>query len=91
MGEDYKLLENMNNMTRERYGELAVVAQELMQEVGKLQTTCKWNGNFSPSIHRPCNHTMQHVYSHSRPVITPFFNQLLSHHHHHLLAKIPHF
>ncbi|KAK3809448.1 MAG: biogenesis of lysosome-related organelles complex-1 subunit 2-domain-containing protein [Benniella sp.] len=39
MGEDYKLLENMNNMTRERYGELAVVAQELMQEVGKLRTT----------------------------------------------------
>lgn len=43
MGEDYKLLENMNTITRERYTELAVVAQELMQEVGKLRTTC--NGN----------------------------------------------
>ncbi|KAF8926362.1 hypothetical protein BGZ58_011239, partial [Dissophora ornata] len=38
-GEDYKLLENMNNITKERYSELAVVAQELMQEVGKLRTT----------------------------------------------------
>lgn len=40
-GEDYKLLENMNIVTKDRYSELAGVAQELMQEVGKLRTTCK--------------------------------------------------
>ncbi|KAI1311598.1 biogenesis of lysosome- organelles complex 1 subunit 2 [Mortierella claussenii] len=38
-GEDYKLLENMNIMAKERYSELAGVAQELMMEVGKLRTT----------------------------------------------------
>ncbi|KAG0042464.1 biogenesis of lysosome- organelles complex 1 subunit 2 [Gryganskiella cystojenkinii] len=48
-GEDYKLLENMNNLTKERYGELAVVAQELMQEVGKLRTTYS---DFEPYIAR---------------------------------------
>lgn len=40
-GEDYRLLENMNIVTKERYGEMAIMAQELMQEVGKLRTTCK--------------------------------------------------
>ncbi|GJJ70035.1 biogenesis of lysosome-related organelles complex 1 subunit 2 [Entomortierella parvispora] len=48
-GEDYKLLENMNNLTKERYGELAVMAQELMQEVGKLRTTYS---DFEPYIAR---------------------------------------
>lgn len=31
----------MNIVTKDRYSELAGVAQELMQEVGKLRTTCK--------------------------------------------------
>ncbi|KAF9399174.1 biogenesis of lysosome- organelles complex 1 subunit 2 [Mortierella sp. AD011] len=48
-GEDYKLLENMNVLTKERYSELAVVAQELMQEVGKLRTTYS---DFEPYLAR---------------------------------------
>lgn len=47
--EDYKLLENMNNMTKERYVELAGVAQELMLEVGKLRTTYS---DFEPYLAR---------------------------------------
>lgn len=31
----------MNIVTKERYGEMAAMAQELMQEAGKLRTTCK--------------------------------------------------
>ncbi|KAG0257448.1 biogenesis of lysosome- organelles complex 1 subunit 2 [Actinomortierella ambigua] len=38
-GEDYKVLEAMNNLTKDRYGEMAGMAQDLMQEVGKLRTT----------------------------------------------------
>ncbi|KAF9190161.1 biogenesis of lysosome- organelles complex 1 subunit 2 [Haplosporangium sp. Z 11] len=48
-GEDYKLLENMNIMTKERYSELAVTAQGLMQEVGKLRTTYS---DFEPYLAR---------------------------------------
>ncbi|KAF9435945.1 biogenesis of lysosome- organelles complex 1 subunit 2 [Entomortierella beljakovae] len=48
-GEDYKLLENMNNLTKDRYSELAVVAQELIQEVGKLRTTYS---DFEPYLAR---------------------------------------
>ncbi|KAG0355453.1 biogenesis of lysosome- organelles complex 1 subunit 2, partial [Gamsiella multidivaricata] len=48
-GEDYKLLETMNIMTRERYNELAGVAQELMLEVGKLRTTYS---DFEPYLAR---------------------------------------
>ncbi|KAF9431312.1 biogenesis of lysosome- organelles complex 1 subunit 2 [Podila epigama] len=49
IGEDYRLLENMNIATKERYGELAVMAQELMQEVGKLRTTYS---DFEPYLER---------------------------------------
>ncbi|KAF9938595.1 biogenesis of lysosome- organelles complex 1 subunit 2 [Modicella reniformis] len=49
MGEDYKLLENMNIHAKERYNELATVAQELMQEVGKLRTTYS---DFEPYLGR---------------------------------------
>ncbi|KAG0070121.1 hypothetical protein BGZ89_001371 [Linnemannia elongata] len=48
-GEDYKLLENMNIVTKDRYSELAGVAQELMQEVGKLRTTYS---DFEPYLER---------------------------------------
>ncbi|KAF9208616.1 biogenesis of lysosome- organelles complex 1 subunit 2 [Haplosporangium sp. Z 27] len=48
-GEDYKLLENMNVLTKERYSELAVAAQELIQEVGKLRTTYS---DFEPYLAR---------------------------------------
>ncbi|KAG0021235.1 biogenesis of lysosome- organelles complex 1 subunit 2 [Podila clonocystis] len=48
-GEDYKLLENMNIVTKERYGEMAIMAQELMQEVGKLRTTYS---DFEPYLAR---------------------------------------
>ncbi|KAG0238532.1 biogenesis of lysosome- organelles complex 1 subunit 2 [Actinomortierella wolfii] len=46
-GEDYKLLEAMNNVAKERYGEMAGMAQDLMQEVGKLRTTYS---DFEPYI-----------------------------------------
>lgn len=48
-GEDYRLLENMNIVTKERYGEMAAMAQELMQEVGKLRTTYS---DFEPYLAR---------------------------------------
>ncbi|KAF9585206.1 biogenesis of lysosome- organelles complex 1 subunit 2 [Lunasporangiospora selenospora] len=48
-GEEYKLLENMNNLTRERYADLAGMAQELMHEVGKLRTTYS---DFEPYLAR---------------------------------------
>ncbi|KAF9285122.1 biogenesis of lysosome- organelles complex 1 subunit 2 [Mortierella alpina] len=48
-GEDYKLLENMNTLTKERYSELAGMAQQLMQEVGKLRTTYS---DFEPYLAR---------------------------------------
>ncbi|KAF8967229.1 biogenesis of lysosome- organelles complex 1 subunit 2 [Entomortierella lignicola] len=48
-GEEYKLLENMNVLTKERYSELAVAAQELIQEVGKLRTTYS---DFEPYLAR---------------------------------------
>ncbi|KAF9930023.1 biogenesis of lysosome- organelles complex 1 subunit 2 [Linnemannia zychae] len=48
-GEDYKLLENMNIVTKDQYTELAGVAQELMQEVGKLRTTYS---DFEPYLDR---------------------------------------
>ncbi|KAF9096775.1 biogenesis of lysosome- organelles complex 1 subunit 2 [Mortierella sp. AD031] len=48
-GEDYKLLENMNILTKDRYSELAGMAQELMQEVGKLRTTYS---DFEPYLER---------------------------------------
>lgn len=47
-GEDYKLLENMNTLTKERYSELAGMAQQLMQEVGKLRTTCMNQQRMNP-------------------------------------------
>ncbi|ORZ04722.1 biogenesis of lysosome-related organelles complex-1 subunit 2-domain-containing protein [Lobosporangium transversale] len=47
--EDYRLLENMNILTKERYNELAGVAQELMVEVGKLRTTYS---DFEPYLAR---------------------------------------
>ncbi|KAG0280808.1 biogenesis of lysosome- organelles complex 1 subunit 2 [Linnemannia exigua] len=48
-GEDYRLLETMNIVTKDRYSELAGVAQELMQEVGKLRTTYS---DFEPYLER---------------------------------------
>ncbi|KAG0338869.1 hypothetical protein BG000_003263 [Podila horticola] len=54
-GEDYKLLENMNIVTKERYGEMAIMAQELMQEVGKLRTTCKTPVLDSFDFHGPAS------------------------------------
>lgn len=38
--ENYKLLETMNNVTRERYAEMSEMAQRLVKEMSKLQSTC---------------------------------------------------
>lgn len=39
--ENYKLLEAMNHTTRERYADMSEMAQRLVKEMSKLQSTCK--------------------------------------------------
>ena len=39
--EDYKLLETMNKVTRDRYKEMSGMAQNLVVEMAKLQRICK--------------------------------------------------
>ncbi|RUO96689.1 hypothetical protein BC936DRAFT_141613 [Jimgerdemannia flammicorona] len=39
--DDYRLLETMNNVTRDKYSDMSALAQTLMGEMSKVQTTCK--------------------------------------------------
>lgn len=43
IGDDYKLLQLMNNLAKEKYTEMSVAIQRLIQQSANLNSQCKTN------------------------------------------------